>query len=366
MTGVGDPQPGHQAHVSSELDGLPDAVVELDRDRRVVAVNAAAGDLLGYPGPALLGRGCDEMLAPRTLAGRRILAAGWHPSAVLPTVVRIPEHEVRLRTANGTDVTVLVTGRYRRDADGGVCGAVLVLRDGSRRHRAAVQGMEVISTVSHELRSPLTSVKGYTSLLINRWERLADAQKLVMLEQVQHDADRVTRLVGELLDISRLETGRLVLRRQMVDLPAVVARVVDKVRMNESELAVDVSFPDGFPQVWADADKVEQVLTNLVENAAKYADPQGMRVVGESGPDEVSVAVVDKGPGIPAVDLPRVFTKFFRRSETRPTGSGLGLWISRGLVEAHGGRLTVESSPGEGSTFRFTLPTAVPDELVRR
>ena len=352
--------------VNSPLDRLPDAVVELDAERRVAALNAAASDLLGYPVAEVLGQGCDDVLMPRTLAGQRVLAEGWHPSAVLPTVERIPEHELRLRTADGSDVTVLVTGRYRRDDDAKVCGAVLVLRDGSRRHRSAVHGMEVISTVSHELRSPLTSVKGYTSLLINRWERLADAQKLVMLEQVQHDADRVTRLVGELLDISRLETGRLVLRRQLVDLPALVARVVDKVRMNESELAVDVSFPEGFPPVWADADKVEQVLTNLVENAAKYADPQGMRIMGGGGTGEVSVAVIDKGPGIPSVDLPRVFTKFFRRSETRPTGSGLGLWISRGLVEAHGGRLSVESSLGEGSTFRFTLPTAVPEELVRR
>ena len=116
----------------------------------------------------------------------------------------------------------MLTGRYERDADGRVAGAVLVLRDGARRRQAVAQGIEVISTVSHELRSPLTSVKGYTSLLLNRWDRLADEQKLMMLEQVHHDADRVTRLVTELLDISRLESGRLVLRRQMVDLAELV------------------------------------------------------------------------------------------------------------------------------------------------
>jgi signal transduction histidine kinase len=222
----------------------------------------------------------------------------------------------------------------------------------------------VISTVSHELRSPLTSVKGYTSLLLNRWERLGDEQKRMMLEQVHHDADRVTRLVTELLDISRLESGRLHLRRQLVDIPALVTVVTDKVRMTEPQLDVAVRFPADFPRIFADPDKIEQVLTNLVENAAKYASPKGMAVEGASGNGEVAVSVSDRGDGIPPSDLQRVFSKFFRRAETRPTGSGLGLWISRGLVEAHGGRLVAESVVGHGSTFRFTLPVAPPSEVV--
>jgi signal transduction histidine kinase len=261
-------------------------------------------------------------------------------------------------------VRALVTGRYERDPDGVLTGAVLVLRDGARRRSTAGDGIEVISTVSHELRSPLTSVKGYTSLLLNRWDRLGEDQKRMMLEQVHHDADRVTRLVTELLDISRLESGRLVLRRQMVDLVGLATGVVDKVRMMEPTLSAEVDFPDNCPRVYADPDKIEQVLTNLVENAAKYADPRSMRVSGVAADDEVTVSVADKGEGIPESDLPRVFTKFFRRAETRPTGSGLGLWISRGLVEAHGGRLVVESEVGRGSVFHFSLPIAPPDELL--
>ena len=126
-----------------------------------------------------------------------------------------------------------------------------------------------------------------------------------------------------------------------------------------TELRAEVDLPSDLPRVFADPDKVEQVLTNLVENAAKYADPKGVRVLGRIGPGagEVSVAVVDQGEGIPEADLPRVFTKFFRRDHGRPTGTGLGLWISQGLVEAHGGTLTAASTIGEGSIFRFTLPT---------
>jgi len=345
-------------------DRLPDAVLSLDAHRRVRYANPATGALLGYRPEDLVGRDCTEVLDPRTPRGTPVWNGGWHRSALLRSVVRIPEHEVRLRAADGRDVPAMVTGRYDRGPAGELTGAVLVLRDGARRRQGEVQGIEVISTVSHELRSPLTSVKGYTSLLLNRWERLGEAQKLMMLEQVQHDADRVTRLVAELLDISRLETGRLILRRQLVDLVALVQQVLEKVRMMEADLEVSVAFDENFPRVYADPDKIEQVLTNLVENAAKYADPKGMRVVGATGAGEVEVAVIDKGAGIPQSDLPRVFTKFFRRAETRPTGSGLGLWISRGLVEAHGGKLVVESTKGEGSTFRFTLPTAIPEELT--
>lgn len=349
-------------------DRLPDAVLELDAAGAVRAMNAAASALTGYPADELVGRPLAETLQPRSTDGRTLLAGGWHPSTRLRSVTGIPEQEIRLRGAGGRERRALVTGRYERDADGALTGAVLVLRDAGRRRVGTPDGMEVISTVSHELRSPLTSVKGYTSLLLNRWDRLDEEQKRMMLEQVHHDADRVTRLVTELLDISRLESGRLVLRRQMVDLVALVNTVLEKVRMMENALAADVEFPENFPHVYADPDKIEQVLTNLVENAAKYADPRSMRVQGdvaggEVAGGEVTISVADKGEGIPDSDLPRVFTKFFRRAETRPTGSGLGLWISRGLVEAHGGRLVVESQVGRGSVFRFTLPVDPPQEL---
>jgi PAS domain S-box-containing protein len=349
--------------MTMDVDLLPDAVVRLDSDLRVRAANAAAEELTGYDRGSMVGRRVDELLDPRGLDGGRLYKDGWPRSAHLRSVMRLPEHEVRLRTATGDDVRVSVTGRYERTPDGRLMGVVLVVRDAARRAHLVASGIEVVSTVSHELRSPLTSVKGYTSLLLNRWDRLSDDQKRMMLEQVHHDADRVTRLVTELLDISRLETGRLTLRRQMVDLPAVVERVIEKVRLEESAIHAEVSFPTDFPTVYADPDKIEQVLTNLVENAAKYADPTALKVVGDQGNGEVSVAVVDKGDGIPAADLSRIFTKFFRRAATRPTGSGLGLYISRGLVEAHGGLLVAESVEGEGSTFRFSLPVGAFEEL---
>jgi signal transduction histidine kinase len=321
-----------------DLDRLPDAVLVLDSGHRLVAANAAAR--------ALLGDALDDAMGKPVGEGLDVRGPGGGP-ALRDNLVCDGEVELTLRGAHDQDVQVAATCRIDE------AGAVLALRPSAER-----SGIAVISTVSHELRSPLTSVKGYTSLMLSRWERLRDDQKVTMLEQVHHDADRVTRLVTELLDISRLETGRLVLRRQMVDLPALAANVVEKVHMATSELEAGIEFEPGFPPVYADPDKLEQVLTNLVENAVKYGSPRDLRIVGRIGEDAtVSVSVIDRGPGIPAEDLPRVFTKFFRRDHGRPTGTGLGLWISRGLVEAHGGELVATSDPGAGATFRFTLPT---------
>ena len=183
--------------------------------------------------------------------------------------------------------------------------------------------------------------------------RIAEAASLDDLKAVD----------SELLDISRLETDRLVLRRQMVDLRALVATVVEKVKFSYADIEVEQIFPDGFPEVYADPDKLEQVLTNLVENACKYASPKGMRIEGGVEDDHATLAVTDAGEGIPQEDLPKVFTKFFRRELGKPTGSGLGLWISRGLVEAHGGQLTASSTPGQGTTFSFTLPLMAFEDL---
>jgi signal transduction histidine kinase len=320
------------------------------------------GRLAGRSATEIAGQSLTDVFAPRAGDGTPILAGGWHPSSRLRSVVGIPEHEVTIAAADG-DLKVRVTGRYERNGDGSITGAVLCIRPPRRNANEEPTGSEVVSTVSHELRAPLTSVKGYTSLLLNRWDRLKDDQKRMMLEQVHNDADRVTRLITELLDISRLETGRLVLRRQLTNIAELAQHVVEKLTMTYTDLECDVRFADDFPQVYADPDKVEQVLTNLVENAAKYASTTGMKVVGESRDDDVAVTVSDTGEGIPESDVPRVFKKFFRRDMGKPTGTGLGLWISRGLVEAHGGRLTATSVMGEGSVFRFTLPRVDLDEL---
>ena len=345
------------------IGAIPDGVLVLDAERCVTDSNHAFLRLCNCPVDSIIGRPVQELLEWHDSDGERADGSAWPAPARLAGTVTIVPQTATLKPPGGRRLTVTVAGTYLRGEDRSLTGALLTLRPPARGHDHQPSGMEIVSTVSHELRSPLTSVKGYTSLMLNRWERLADDQKKMMLEQVNHDADRVTRLITELLDISRLETGRLILRRQMVDLPRLAASVVEKVSMEYPELEVTTEFPESFPKVYADPDKVEQVLTNLVENACKYASPQGMRIDGTVQDDSVSVGVHDRGEGIPESDLRKVFTKFFRRSVGRPTGSGLGLWISRGLVESHGGELRAESKEGQGSTFRFTLPLIDLDEL---
>ncbi|MGH2773079.1 MAG: sensor histidine kinase [Actinomycetota bacterium] len=224
----------------------------------------------------------------------------------------------------------------------------------------------LLEIVSHELRSPLTSIKGFASTLVDKWERFDDATKRSLLDTINKDADRITRLVGELLDLSRLEAGRLILNKKPVKPAAVAQRVVEHIADRAPEHELKVEIDESIPDVLADPDKVEQVLTNLVENAVKYTAGGTVTIAsrratrGESN-GLVEISVTDQGEGIPAPDRDQIFAKFFRRQEglakSKP-GSGLGLYICRGLVEAQGGSIWVDDAQGGGAAFAFTLPAA--------
>lgn len=339
------------------LDDLPDAVLAVDGECRITESNRVASEMSGYAADTLVGLPLAKLLGAREPgAGSGMHDRRWPAAVSLRGVRRMPAQEVVLRRADGTEIPVSMTAAYRKDPQGHVTSAIVAIQSDRRRMRRVASGIEVVSTVSHELRSPLTSVKGYTSLLLNRWDRLKDDQKRMMLEQVHRDADRVTRLITELLDISRIESGRLVLRRQRVYLPSLVHDVLAEVSVEFPGLAARTWFEEPFPHVPADPDKVTQVLTNLVENACKYGSAEGLALKGEVTEDAVVLSVADQGEGIPEDSIEKVFTKFYRGAVGRPSGSGLGLYIARGLVEAHGGTLTATSPPGRGAEFRFTLP----------
>ena len=213
--------------------------------------------------------------------------------------------------------------------------------------------------MAHELRSPLTSVKGFTATLLAKWDRFNDDQKRLMLETVNADADRVTRLITELLDIARIDSGRLTVRRQVVDIGRAVTRhVAGLVAAGHDEQRFDLDLRDDIPEMWVDADKLDQVLANLLENAVRHGSGR-VTVVAEPHGDGVAVTVMDDGDGIPDEIQERVFTRFWRSG--RRGGTGLGLYIVRGLVEAHGGRIEVGNAPGGGARFRFVLPAGTPD-----
>ncbi len=343
---------------AAAYDELPDGVVVADASGCVVAANPAALRLLRVEGGAraAVGRELADVL-PLTDEGGR----GWwsclRPFDGLDTRSRQPER--RLTLPDGRDL--LVTARFVRDEQRRVVRLVVALRDTTSRDRLERSAADLVSTVAHELRSPLTSVKGFTATLLAKWERFTDEQKKLMLQTVNADADRVTRLLSELLDVSRIDAGRLEMRPQVVDLPAAVRKAfAGPVHAGEPEERFVLVEDGPLPEMWLDPDKLAQVVGNLVENAVRHGDGTiTVTVAAGDGSEAGAVLTVqDEGRGIPEGERDRIFAKFWRANRRR--GTGLGLYIVKGLVEAHGGTITVSSTEAGGARFRVALPAGSP------
>lgn len=364
-----EPRSAGPAGFGIDPDQLPDGLVVADEHGRVICFNAAAARITAAPAERALGRRLDTVLPLEDLKGRR----WWQltdPYGGL--AIRAGQPERNLLLPGGREV--LVSARYVRSRPTGPVRRVVVsLRDTEARRRTERSHAELIAIVAHELRSPLTSVKGFTATLLAKWERFTDEQKQLMLETVDADADRVTRLIAELLDISRIDSGRLELRRQPVDIGAAVGRHIQAhVAAGQSADRFLLRVQHPLPDLWADPDKIDQVLSNLLENAVRHgegtvtidiapsASPRN-RQNGEHA--ATSVTVSDEGPGIPEESMNRVFTRFWRGSKRG--GTGLGLYIVKGIVEAHGGTITVGRAPSGGAELRFALPVAAPAYLTQ-
>ncbi len=346
-------------------DELPDGLIVADSNGVVVIFNRAAERLTGMAAGEMLGRPLRFALPLFDNDGR----CWWgmsRPYDGLTIRTRHPERSLFL--ADGTEV--LVTVGYVRGPRNGELrqrGAVqrltITLRSAAARARLERTRADLVSTVAHELRSPLTSVKGFTATLLDKWPRFTDDQKRVMLETVNADADRVTRLITELLDVSRIEAGRIVLHREVVDIPARAAKLVaGRVATGEPASKFRIEVTGELPETWLDADKVDQILANLIENAVRHGAGTVTIVIESAlvcGKPGIAVSVRDQGAGIAPEFAPRVFRQFWRAK--RRGGAGLGLFIVKGLVEAHGGAINVAQAPGGGAEFRFTMPAGVPD-----
>jgi signal transduction histidine kinase len=340
-------------------DDLPDGLVVADELGRVICFNAAAARLTAIRPDDAVGLPIERALPLEDLEGRRWWAL-TDPYAGL--AIRTGQPERNLLLPGGREV--LVSARYvRTRPQGPLHRLVVAVRGTEARRRTERSHAELIATVAHELRSPLTSVKGFTATLLAKWERFTEDQKKLMLETVDADANRVTRLIAELLDISRIDSGRLEVRRQPVDMATAVQRHVDALvtaGQRADRFAVRVDGP--LPALWADPDKIDQILGNLLENAVRHGEGtvtiEVAPATGKDRTDGTAVTVSDEGPGIPEESMGRVFTRFWRGSKRG--GTGLGLYIVKGIVEAHGGTITVGRAPGSGAQFRFILPVGAP------
>ncbi|WP_049568552.1 sensor histidine kinase [Nonomuraea sp. SBT364] len=347
------------AACSIVIDDLPDGLIVTDRFGRILAVNRAAARLTAVPAERAVGRDMSEVFPFRDNDGREWWKA-LDPEGGLRTRSRVPERPLHL--PGGQELYVAARLVREPERCGDVERVTITLRDGGARARLERSRADLVSTVAHELRSPLTSVKGFTATLLAKWTRFTDEQKRVMLETVNNDADRVTRLITELLDVSRIESGRLELHRQVVDLPARARRAIaGRVAAGEQEERFRLVVGDDLPEMWLDQDKVDQILANLVENGVRHGRGT-VTIEIESVEWGVAVSVRDEGEGVKPELAPRVFRQFWRGGNSRRRGgTGLGLFIVKGLVEAHGGTITVQRAPEGGAEFRFTMPTGTPD-----
>jgi two-component system, OmpR family, phosphate regulon sensor histidine kinase PhoR len=322
---------------------IADGVLLTDPFGRVTAMNRALEALTGWTEAEARGRPYAE---------------------VLPIATDQVGGPADLVSRYGRRVPVAVSSAPIFDNRARVVGGVDVIRDVSKEREIDEVKSALISTVSHELRTPLTLIHGFAELLVLR-DMPVERQRASAVE-ILDASRRLARLIDDLLSVSRMESGRLVLDPRPLDLAAVVERILSPFRAMAARHTLRASVPAGLPVVWGDPDKVEQILTNLVGNAIKYSPGGGeVLVTVERGEASVQVSVRDQGIGMSPRDMGQLFEKFYRvdREEVRRAGgTGLGLYITKRLVEMHGGRLWAESWPGVGSVFHFTLPTS--DELA--
>jgi signal transduction histidine kinase len=356
------------AKTEAILEGVADGVMVTDADGAVIRFSAAAVRILDTPRDQVLGRAIDELLGLYGGSGAAWAQAmaNWKISPP-----RLGEEALLTERLNFEDriVSVLLSPVVMHDE---FLGTVSLFRDITQEVELEKAKSEFVSTVSHELRTPMTSIKGYADLLLLGAAGGLNENQERFLSIIKTNADRLTMLVNDLLDIGRIDTDRIELNRTEIDLAYVVDVVLDslKGRASDKKQTISVAIPADLPWVAADRDRLIQILTNLISNAQQYTPTGGQititaglrgEVVSGAHKKMAWVSVGDDGIGIAPEDQEKVFERFFRSDHSlvqETAGTGLGLYISQTLVEMHGGKLWVESELGKGSTFSFTMPVA--------
>ncbi len=340
------------------LDSLTSGVLVVDAENRIVFLNRAMARRLEIDPQQWVGKHAAELLgllAPHMASAQdemtQRLAWPAHPKAK-----RSQELEFRA----GQEILHLrEDSAPLRDAAGNITGRVFLYHDISREKAIDRMKSEFIAVASHELRTPMTSIKGSVDLILSGFagDITSDTQEL--LEIAQKSCDRLVRLINDILDLAKIEAGQVKLNLVPLDLTDVVERSVSSVRSlaAQGEVELKVERPTELPRVEVDKDRIEQVVTNLLSNAIKFSPAKSaVRVELRTENGWVECRVIDQGSGIAEQDLPKVFGKFQQVGEKRKGGTGLGLAITQALVNEHHGRIWVESQLNQGTRFIFRLP----------
>jgi len=346
-----------RSELSAVVDGATDVIVQVDGERRVTRLNPAGEAKLGIAAAALDGRHCDELLGCAAVGNHQGEACPF--DEVLASRGAIDYREGTIRGADGS--AIRVAGSYfRAPGEGADIRATGILRDVSAIRALEALREGFVATVSHELRTPLALVRGYAETVLHL--ELEPAEQREYVERIQQVSGRLTDLVAQILDVTHLDADPLILERAPVSFAALVARLRGDLVLSGEDARLVADLPPDLPPVEVDAGRIGRVLENLVGNALKYAPPETPVVVRAGVEGDWLVATVDdEGIGIPENERALVAEPFHRAwnvRESRIPGTGLGLYICRRLIEAHGGRLTLGDRPdGPGGTrVTFTLP----------
>ncbi len=337
---------------------LPDGVLVADEHGTVVTANHLAQTMLG--GQPVLGRPLADVMALQDTEGRSWIDCTCPYTGL---AIRRQINESAWLLADGTEL--LVTAKLLRDHRSGPVRAVGVsLRSARARERLDRERSDLVATVAHELRSPLTGVRGFTATLLARWDRFNDDQKKMIMESVHTDTDRLTRLIAELLEIARIDTNRLTLHVQAFDPRALLERVVASAKAGTGR-EIEMVGETAPPAILADPDRFAQVLTNVVDNALRHGE--GQVTITIDPPDQeaqtLTLVVEDEGEGIDPEIRRRVFTKFWKSGARG--GSGLGMYLVHGLITAQGGGVEIKDAASGGARIELTWPLATVANSVR-
>ncbi|MEX2144370.1 MAG: ATP-binding protein [Anaerolineales bacterium] len=352
-------QTSSQAHrLDAILDSVADGILILFPNKSIERCNPAFARLLGRPGSQIIGSKHSEMIRWKEILHGPTLeqaeAGGW---PLTPTATLYVEGDL-LRPDGGV-VAVGVTYAPLLNQEGQLLNIIASVRDVSHFRQAEEMQSTFISVISHELKTPVALIKGYVGTLRRpdvRWDTKVVQDSLTVIEE---EADHLAELIENLLDASRLEAGALALNSADLSLPRLAERLVERFRTQTNKHQFILDFPQDFPVILADEQRISQVLLNLLSNSVKYSPQGGLILIGgQVRPEHVVVCVEDQGPGIPPGDAPHIFDRFYRAGETARSikGAGLGLYLTRAILEAHGGSIWVDSHYADGARICFSLP----------
>ena len=329
------------------LESLTVGIAIVDRREQIVTLNAAAATIFEIGSRSFAGRALIELVPSFELDRRVREALRGHPS----------RGRIALTTANGTRVLTVATLALD-DPD----GALVIASDETRLYELEQTRREFVSSVSHELRTPLSSINLMIETIL---DNDGDQEAIdLFLPRIKDEVDRMVLLVEDLLELARAESGRLRLRRERMDLAALARRILATFEPRAGRSGVRISCSGDPIELDGDPERLAQVLVNLIDNALRHTAADGrVDVVVSAHERAATLVVTDSGAGIPYNDLPHIFERFYvvDRSRARETaGSGLGLSIVKGIVEAHGGSISARSELGRGSTFTCSFPIVRP------